>query len=79
MMLRSIFLWLLVLCVGILIGGLGMRYWNEQMRKAESALALHEANTAVKKATWTMPCVCCPILRVVSGFTAGRLHAQGIN
>jgi len=48
MKLRSIVLWLLTLLSGITIGAVSSHYWNQQMRKAESMLALDQANTAAK-------------------------------
>ena len=35
--------------IGVVIGAAGDYYWMHQMRKAESALALHQANAAEKK------------------------------
>ena len=49
MKLRSTVLSLLLLIIGISIGAVGNHYWNLQMRKAQSAMALDQANTAAKK------------------------------
>lgn len=45
---RSIALWVALLAVGMVVGATGDHYWNEQVRKAESALALDKANAAAK-------------------------------
>ena len=44
----SVAIWVSALVIGILIGGAVSRYWDQQTRKAESAIALDQANTAAK-------------------------------
>lgn len=49
MTLRTVVVWLSLLIVGGVIGWAGNNYWMQQIRKAESMLALDQANTAAQK------------------------------
>ena len=49
MKLRAVVVWLILLIVGGAIGWAGSYYWMQQIRKAESMLALDQANTAAQK------------------------------
>jgi sensor histidine kinase regulating citrate/malate metabolism len=46
---RTIAGWLILLIVGAVIGWTGGHYWMHEMRKAESMLALDQANTAAQR------------------------------
>ena len=46
---RTIVIWLILLIAGGAIGWGGGQYWALQVRKAESMIALDQANTAAQK------------------------------